>query len=123
MTTFDVRTVDLDVLNSVTKYPSIPTYHALDPSNGGLLEEPVEYTGQVIGSEKIDGCNGRIVSLPDHTYLIGSREELLYAKGDLIGNPIVLRAADRSVIAKARFQDYERTIRRRAPGSKRGGSR
>lgn len=32
------------------------------------------------------------------------------------GSPegIVLRAADRSVIAKARFQDYERTARRRA---------
>ncbi|MEU4775942.1 hypothetical protein [Micromonospora sp. NPDC023644] len=27
---------------------------------------------------------------------------------------LVLRAADRSVIAKARFQDYERTVRRRA---------
>ncbi|WP_284706371.1 hypothetical protein [Micromonospora phytophila] len=26
---------------------------------------------------------------------------------------LVLRAADRSVIAKARFQDYERTIKRR----------
>ncbi|WP_281186142.1 hypothetical protein [Micromonospora peucetia] len=25
----------------------------------------------------------------------------------------VLRAADRSVIAKARFQDYERTLKRR----------
>ncbi|MCX4390586.1 hypothetical protein OG777_27200 [Micromonospora peucetia] len=26
---------------------------------------------------------------------------------------LVLRAADRSVIAKARFQDYERTLKRR----------
>jgi hypothetical protein len=85
--TFDVRTTDLSMLNSLTKYPSIPTYHALDPANGGLLDETVAFHGPVIGSEKIDGTNGRIVSLPDGTYLIGSREELLYAKGDLIGNP------------------------------------
>jgi len=84
---FDVRKVDLDILNSLTKYPSIPTYHALDPKNGNLTEQPMEFEGLVIGTEKIDGTNGRIISLPDGSYVIGSREELLYAKGDLIGNP------------------------------------
>ncbi|RKT87494.1 RNA ligase [Saccharopolyspora antimicrobica] len=85
--TFDLRSTDLSALNSLTKYPSIPTYHELDPSNGGLLDSVVEYSGQVIGTEKIDGTNARIISLPDGSYLLGSREELLYAKGDLIGNP------------------------------------
>lgn len=31
---------------------------------------------------------------------------------------IVLRTADRSVIAKARFQDYQRTLKRRSQPSK-----
>ncbi len=71
----------------MTKYPSIPTYHALDPRNGGLLDETVPFTGTVLATEKVDGTNARIVQLPDGGYLLGSREELLYAKGDLIGNP------------------------------------
>lgn len=85
--TFDVRTADLAAINSLTKYPSIQTYHQLDPADGGLLDTVAEFTGPVVGTEKIDGTNARIVSLPDGAYLIGSREELLYAKGDLIGNP------------------------------------
>jgi hypothetical protein len=87
MSGFDVRSVDLAALNSLTKYPSIPTFHALDPRNGGLTEEPVAFTGPVIGAEKVDGTNSRVVVLPDGTYLLGSREEFLYAQGDLIGNP------------------------------------
>jgi len=39
----------------------------------------------VLVTEKVDGCNGRIIILPDG-YLIGSREELLHASGDLIFN-------------------------------------
>jgi hypothetical protein len=84
---FALRDADLTALNSLTKYPSIPTYHTLDPANGGLLDETVAFTGAVIGTEKVDGTNSRIISLPDGNYLLGSREELLYAKGDLIGNP------------------------------------
>ncbi|MFG3698008.1 RNA ligase family protein [Micromonospora sp. NPDC047620] len=87
MSSLDVRTVDLRAINSLTKYPSIPTYHALDPRDGGLLAECVEFTGPATLTEKIDGTNARIVVLPDGAYLIGSREELLYARGDLIGNP------------------------------------
>jgi hypothetical protein len=84
---FDIRTVNLRALNSMTKYPSIPTYHALDPSNGSLTDSVTEFSGTVIGTEKVDGTNSRIITLPDGSYLIGSREELLYARGDLIGNP------------------------------------
>jgi hypothetical protein len=84
---FNVQEVDLAKLNSLTKYPSIPTYHTLDPKNGSLIEEALQFAGAVIGTEKIDGTNSRIICLPDGNYLLGSREELLYAKGDLIGNP------------------------------------
>ena len=84
---FNLRSADLDRLNSLTKYPSIPTYHRLDPSNGSLTEVAIEFEGPVVLTEKIDGTNARIVCLPDGSYLIGSRGELLLAKGDLIGNP------------------------------------
>ncbi|MEV6967403.1 RNA ligase family protein [Hamadaea sp. NPDC051192] len=87
MTAFNVRAANLPAINSMTKYPSIPTYHSLDPRNGGLLDETVPFAGVVVGTEKVDGTNSRIILLPDGTYLLGSREELLYAKGDLIGNP------------------------------------
>jgi hypothetical protein len=87
MADFRIRTANLRVINSMTKYPSIPTYHALDPKNGGLLDESVPFTGRVFLTEKVDGTNSRIISLPDGSYLLGSREELLYARGDLIGNP------------------------------------
>jgi hypothetical protein len=77
----------LPQINSLTKYPSIPTYHLLDPTNGALIEKVgVEFTGRVIGTEKIDGCNARIIQIPGGDYLLGSREELLYFRNDLIGN-------------------------------------
>lgn len=84
---FDPRN-NMDNLNSATKYPSILTYHALDPKNGMLLEDqPTIFTGPVMGTEKIDGTNGRITLLPDGDWFIGSREEFIYAKGDRIRNP------------------------------------
>jgi hypothetical protein len=83
---FDVRRADLDAINSATKYPSIQTYHRLG-DRGSLTETVTEFDGPVIGTEKVDGTNARIITLPDGTCLLGSREELLYARGDLIGNP------------------------------------
>lgn len=79
--------VDLGALNSATKYPSIETYHELDPSNGSLTDVVAHYTGPVMLTEKVDGTNGRIVVMPDGDWFIGSREELLYARGDRIMNP------------------------------------
>ncbi|MDZ7961218.1 MAG: RNA ligase family protein [Aulosira sp. DedQUE10] len=70
----------------MTKYPSIPTYHGLG-EKGALLEQTVKFDGEVILTEKVDGTNSRIILLPDGNFVLGSREELLYAKGDLIGNP------------------------------------
>jgi len=82
----DLRKIDLRKLNSMTKYPSIPTYHTLG-ERGALTEDAIAFTGRVIGREKIDGTNARMVFVGDGRYLLGSREEFLYARGDLIGNP------------------------------------
>jgi hypothetical protein len=85
-TMLDLRKIDLRKLNSMTKYPSIPTYHTLG-ERGALTEDAIAFTGRVIGREKIDGTNARMVFVGDGRYLLGSREEFLYARGDLIGNP------------------------------------
>lgn len=79
--------IDFDKLNSATKYPSIPTYHQLNA--GGVLdtETTVPFTGEVLATEKVDGTNARIVLMPNGDYIIGSREELLYAHGDRVINP------------------------------------
>lgn len=83
-------TLDLRKINSMTKYPSIFTYHLLG-EKGKLTEaltqpEPAEEEGPFYVYEKVDGENARIVLLRtasgDIDYFIGSREELLYAKGD-----------------------------------------
>ena len=56
---FDIRRVDLGKLNSMTKYPSILTYHNL--GDKGILQETVQipFEGRVIGTEKVDGTNTR----------------------------------------------------------------
>jgi hypothetical protein len=80
--------MDLDKLNSMTKYPSIKTYHTIGEK--GRLQEKLEIefneTDKISLREKIDGVNGRIIMLQSGLYIIGSREELLYAKGDIIEN-------------------------------------
>lgn len=86
---FKLREEHLPAINSMTEYPSIPTYHALGP-RGALLEERVAFGGAgtpVVLTEKVDGANARIIALPDGSYLIGSRKELLYAEGDIVANP------------------------------------
>ncbi|MBO6937470.1 MAG: hypothetical protein JJ863_21025 [Deltaproteobacteria bacterium] len=84
--TFDLRSADLDRLNSLTKYPSIPTFHALG-AKGALTEDSLTFDGPVLLTEKIDGTNTRVVVFPDGRYVIGSRSELLHARGDIIANP------------------------------------
>jgi hypothetical protein len=99
----------------MTKYPSIPTYHTLG-EKGTLLEETVSFEGEVILTEKVDGTNARIILLPDGSFILGSREELLYASLDegAMGRAegIVARTSSRSAIAKLRFEDYERHAKR-----------
>lgn len=81
-----LRDIDLARLNSLTKYPSIETYHTLGEK--GVLTEKLnfEFTGDVVLTEKIDGTNGRIVVLPTGEWLIGSREEFFTSEGDLVYN-------------------------------------
>jgi hypothetical protein len=77
----------LTKLNSLTKYPSIPTYHALGEK--GRLQEAVLVpfeSGDCVITEKIDGTNGRLICTPEGV-VVGSREDLLWATGDLIHNP------------------------------------
>jgi hypothetical protein len=84
--------MDLRKLNSITKYPSILTYHEM--GERGRLNETLSegklFEDNIYVYEKVDGENSRIILLNtgyEADYLIGSREELLYAKGDRIGNP------------------------------------
>jgi hypothetical protein len=72
-------------LNSMTKYPSIETYHPIG-ERGILQPGPPFLTGPYIITEKIDGCNARIILGADG-YFIGSREELLHYGEDIIYNP------------------------------------
>ncbi len=85
---FDLRDAAFQAkLNSATKYPSIPTFHAIDPKNGVLSEPTVDFGGQVVQiSEKIDGTNARVVVMPDGRFVIGSRENLLSCSEDWFKN-------------------------------------
>lgn len=76
-----------DVLNSLTKYPSIPTYHAIGERGRLTAERNVEFDCEVVVTEKVDGTNGRVVVGPDGDWLIGSREEWMTARGDRVANP------------------------------------
>ena len=86
----NTRTIDLAALNTMTKYPSIPTFHALG-ERGRLTAEHLTLPAEYVVTEKIDGTNARIIVFPASwtgpRWIIGSREELLRADGDLIGNP------------------------------------
>lgn len=76
-------------VNTMTKYPSIPTYHTLDPKDGSLSEAHIKFADDdlVIGTEKVDGVNARIILLPrDGLWVIGSRDELLAGRFDLVPN-------------------------------------
>jgi hypothetical protein len=80
--------LDLRKLNSATKYPSIPTYHTL--GDRGRLTEAlrVDFAGsQVLASEKVDGTNSRIVVASDGSFIVGSRNDLLWFSADLLYNP------------------------------------
>lgn len=80
----------LDKLNSITKYPSIPTYHVLDGKGRlteGLTVPAHEWGDDFVVTEKVDGTNVRVVVAPDGTVLIGSRNEFLWYSGDRLFNP------------------------------------
>ncbi|MCC9607949.1 RNA ligase family protein [Blastopirellula sp. JC732] len=103
----NTREINLRRLNSATKYPSIPTYHAIG-ERGVLLEEAIALESDaLIVTEKVDGTNSRMIVMPDGYFLIGSREELLHARGDLVCNPALgivetLRATAERIVARYR---------------------
>jgi hypothetical protein len=75
-------------LNSLTKYPSIPTYHSLD-AKGKITEQVEEDLAQenVVATEKVDGTNARILLVGADKWsapqlYIGSRADLLFRAGD-----------------------------------------
>ena len=83
----NLREIDLNKLNSMTKYPSIPTYHTLSPKDGCLEEPVVEFPkSTVYATEKLDGTNSRVILMPDDKFLIGSRKEFLCYGDDIIYN-------------------------------------
>jgi hypothetical protein len=83
----DMRSINLETLNSATKYPSILTFHERDPKRGLLTDKHVDaFEGDVLLTEKVDGAGTRVIVFPNGDYIIGSREQLLHARGDLIPN-------------------------------------
>lgn len=86
---FSLNKFDLDKLNSMTKYPGILTYHEI--GDKGILQDKLSVTSFrdyecVIVTEKVDGTNARII-LFNKDYMIGTREDIIFAKGDRIINP------------------------------------
>ena len=84
----DFSPTQLQRLNSITKYPSIPTYHEMGERGRlkSMVTTPFLPTDEIVVTEKIDGTNVRVIFMGD-SFIIGSREELLYASGDLLANP------------------------------------
>jgi len=93
----------LDKLNTATKYPSILTYHAMG-EKGILSSELTDGEGfdssAILVTEKIDGTNARIIFDEGGDFIIGSREDLIYADGDRIWNskhPILQELLGRNI--------------------------
>ena len=81
-------------LNTLTKYPSILTYHALGKRGGMTSElcngESFKDDDDLYITEKVDGTNTRLIMLAD-SFLIGSRENIVYAKDDKIINSEIVK--------------------------------
>lgn len=87
MNQIDFRSTDLRFINSITKYPPIPTLHALGDRGIPTDEVLVDFGGCVVDvTEKIDGTNARIL-LSGYSFAIGSRENLLTVNGDVLYDP------------------------------------
>ena len=80
----DSRKINLQRLNSATKYPSILTLHKLGEKGRLTADLNLVPEADLVVTEKVDGTNTRIVFMPDGVYMIGSREHLLHAKGCLL---------------------------------------
>ena len=103
-----MQTDDLAFLNSLTKYPSIPTWHVI--GDKGRLTPATEYTaakaqGPWHLTEKLDGTNARIILVGmggKVDAFLGSREHILWALGDRCGDPAM------GIVAALRGEPVER---------------
>ena len=77
------RLVHDKVGNSLSKYPSIPTYNKMEKGTLNTIVENYDEMRELYITEKIDGTNTRII-VCGNDYVIGSREEWIYAKGDRV---------------------------------------
>jgi len=79
---------DIECLDSITKYPSIPSYHE-HGDRGRLTEElsiRFEPEEEWEATEKMDGVSARIILTP-YGWLLGSRDQLLTHEHDVVRNP------------------------------------
>ncbi len=85
--------MDFDKLNRATYYGSIDTHHRL--GQRGMLTDQLGPFAEVNSEEivhyfeKIDGANSKVVFFNGTDYVIGSREKLLYAKGDRLTQQVM----------------------------------
>jgi hypothetical protein len=75
----------LEKLNSITKYPSVPTFHRMGERARLSAEVPTNFdpTEDWEATEKIDGTNGRII-FTRYGDFIGSRDVLLTFTHDVV---------------------------------------
>ena len=82
----------LDKVNSLTKYPSILTYHEI--YQGSVLEtltnnEQFPSDAILEMTEKVDGINSRMIYL-DGDFILGERKKIVFAKDDRINNSSII---------------------------------
>lgn len=74
-------------LDTLTKYPSIPTYHIIQGKDLTELRRSIDANnGGLILSEKFDGTGARIIFGPGDDIYIGSRGDILTRLGDFVPN-------------------------------------
>lgn len=107
-------------LNSLTKYPSIETFHKINKKTLlDTLTEDRKLTSKeevLYFSEKIDGTNTRVL-ISGNEYIIGSREDLLY--GNIQGY-IKPQSNDKTInaIIKTGIEIAERILKINSPDPK-----
>lgn len=74
-------------VNTMTKYPSIPTFHVMGERGKLTNDVNVDFSGETAYfTEKIDGTNVRIL-MWENEIILGSRENLLYYHGEQFYDP------------------------------------
>lgn len=110
----------LPQLNTLTKYPSILTLHALGEKGRltSALTTPAVLGQTLSTTEKIDGTNCRLLVFADGSYVVGSRENLLHASGDLLFDPAqgIVEGLRRLVLPGHPAHDLSALIHRQPDG-------